>query len=54
MTRRGETPCHWAVERLDPGGWTVVEEMGLLLFPFWRERTVVYLRNEVLKASGRP
>jgi hypothetical protein len=45
--RRGNFAYKWTVEFLD-GEWTEESTTGLLLFPFWRKRTVRYLQNSLV------
>jgi len=46
--RRGNFPYKWTVEFLDGEQWTKESTTGLLLFPFWRKRTVRYLQNSLV------
>jgi hypothetical protein len=51
VTRRGDVAHHWVLEYRGRGGWVADSEVGLLLFPFWRTPSVVYLQNDVLKTG---
>lgn len=44
----GDLPYKWTVEHEREGEWTADSTTGLLLFPFWRKRTVRYLQNDRL------
>ena len=45
---RGSTPLKWVVESRKNGAWIQESETGLLFFPFWRARRIVYLQNRLL------
>jgi hypothetical protein len=45
--RRGNFPYKWTVEFREGKQWTE-STTGLLLFPFWRKRTVRYLQNSLV------
>ncbi len=48
VTYHGSMPTKWVVESLRGGAWVPDSETGLLLFPFWRRKRVVYRRNRVI------
>lgn len=46
---RGKMPIRWTVEFLEDGKWREESTTGLLLFPFWRRRRVVYRQNALIQ-----
>jgi hypothetical protein len=46
---RGGTTCSWPVEQEQEGEWGAISTVGLVLIPFWRRRTVIYLRNQYIR-----
>jgi hypothetical protein len=51
VTQRGTFAYKWQCQILRDGAWCGTTETGLLFFPFWRRRTVVYLQNRLLTAA---
>jgi hypothetical protein len=49
--RRGGVDYRWQLEALEAGRWIADGVVGLLLFPFWRRREVLYLQNRLLEAA---
>ncbi|MEM9542361.1 MAG: hypothetical protein AAGA60_23065 [Cyanobacteria bacterium P01_E01_bin.42] len=49
VIRRGNTPCQWTLESLENGTWIPDSQVGLLLVPFWRAKTVIYLQNNLIE-----
>jgi hypothetical protein len=45
--RRGSFAYRWTVESKHNGEWVADSETGLLLFPFWKTKTVRYLQNDL-------
>jgi len=37
----------WTLQQLSDGSWVTHSEVGLLLFPFWRRKRVVYRQNHL-------
>jgi hypothetical protein len=48
---RGGRDYLWTLESLEDDGWRPDSTTGLLLYPFWRRKTVRYLRNAVIAAD---
>jgi hypothetical protein len=48
---RGSMPTRRVVESLRDGSWVPDTETGLILFPFWRRKRVVYRQNHLLPAA---
>lgn len=42
---RGNYPYKWTVESLENGTWTEMSTTGLVFFPFWRRKRVVYKQS---------
>ena len=53
VERRGAVAYRWTVEARDGDRWREDSTTGLLLFPFWRRRTVEYRQNALIRADGR-
>ena len=52
---RGNTPYRWTVEGFENGQWQADSTTGLLLFPLWRRRRVVYRQNSLIQGTtGKP
>ena len=51
---RGGLDYHWTLQVLREGEWRSDLMTSLLLFPFWRKKTVRYLRNSVITTEGIP
>ena len=49
---RGGKDYLWTLESLEDDGWRPDSTTGLLLYPFWRRKTVRYLRNAVIAADA--
>lgn len=49
---RGGMEYCWALEKLDVGEWRTDSITCQLFFPFWRKKTVRYLRNDLIAADG--
>ncbi len=47
--RRGKYSYKWTMELFEEGQWAEYSTTGLLLFPFWRKRSVRYLQNDLVK-----
>jgi len=50
VSRRGGKAHSWTLEALENDNWVPYGTTGLLFFPFWRERDVIYLQNTYLNA----
>lgn len=48
ILQRGDFPYRWIVEYFEEGQWRMDSETGLLLFPFWRKKTVRIIQNKIL------
>jgi hypothetical protein len=46
--RYGDFAYKWVVESNQKGSWIEYGTTGLLLFPFWRKKSVVYLQNQLV------
>jgi hypothetical protein len=44
---RGRMARRWAVQWLNDGSWVTDSEVGLLLFPLWRRKQIVYRQNHL-------
>jgi hypothetical protein len=53
VSRRGGRDYRWAMEALTDGVWREDSVTGLLFFPFWRRKTVRYLRNTAITSKRR-
>ncbi len=51
---RSSLDYHWTLQVLKEGEWRSDMMTSLLLFPFWRKKTVRYLRNSVIATEGVP
>lgn len=49
---RGKFPYRWTVESKQNGRWIAYSETGLLIFPFWKRKEVVYLQNNLITLGG--
>ena len=49
ITQRGGFAYKWTLQYRDGDNWVDDSTTGLFLFPFWRKKTVVYLRNNVIQ-----
>ncbi len=49
---RGNTEYRWTIERKQGDKWVRVEECGLLFFPFWKRKRVIYRRNRFISSRG--
>ena len=47
-TRRGFAH-RWTVEHFDGQAWQDQSTTGLMLFPFWRKKSVSYLQNSIIR-----
>lgn len=52
--RRGGFSYRWIVEALTDGDWVPESETGLLIFPFWRRRSVEIRQNHLIKHGDSP
>lgn len=52
--RRGKFPYRWIVESNQNGKWIADSETGLLIFPFWKKKEVVYLQNNLITSGDEP
>lgn len=50
--RRGNVAYRWDVESKENGQWVADSVTGLLVFPFWKRREVVYLQNRVITSTS--
>ena len=48
---RGSIPTKWIVEFQQNGSWVQDSETGLIFFPFWCPRRLVYKQNRLLPAA---
>ena len=54
VAKRGRRRYRWTVEAFTDGGWREDSTVGLFMFPFWRQRVIVYLQNDLIAGhSGR-
>jgi hypothetical protein len=51
VTKRGSFACNWVVESKNENEWVKDSETGLIFIPFWRKKSVQYLRNSIIKGS---
>ena len=47
--QRGKYSYKWTMELLEEGQWSEYSTTSLLLFPFWKKRSVRYLQNGLVK-----
>lgn len=47
----GDVPCRWTVEAKRDGQWVEDSTTGLLVFPFWRKKTIRYLQNSLIEGT---
>ena len=52
--RRGKFSYRWLVESKQNGKWVADSETGLLIFPFWKRKEVVYLQNNLITSGDEP
>ena len=52
--RRGKFAYRWIVESKQDGKWIPDSETGLLIFPFWIRKEVVYLQNNLITSGDEP
>ena len=45
---RGEYPQKWTVEYLDGETWHEASITGLIFFPFWRRKSIIYRQNNLI------
>jgi hypothetical protein len=45
---RGDTPYKWVVESFRNGKWVMVQEAGLLFFPFWKKKIEKVFQNSIM------
>jgi hypothetical protein len=45
---RGRMRCKWVLEYLADNQWYEDSTVGLLLFPFWRQPSTIYLQNQLV------
>jgi len=45
---RGSNPYKWVIESLQNGEWVMVQETGLLFFPFWKKKTEKIYQNSII------
>lgn len=45
---RGNSPQKWIVEYFQDGVWHEDSTTGLFFFPFWRRKTVIYRKNNLI------
>lgn len=48
---RGNSPYKWVVESLQNGKWEMVQETGLLFFPFWKKKSEKIYQNSIIWAQ---
>jgi hypothetical protein len=46
---RGSFPQKWILESKRNGEWVPDSETGLIIFPFWRKKTILYKQNLLIK-----
>ncbi len=49
ILQRGRFPYKWTLQYLEGDDWVDDTTTGLMFFPFWRKKTVVYLQNNVIQ-----
>lgn len=49
VTSRGGTDYRWTVQHLVDGSWCDDSQTGLLLFPFWRQRSERFHQNRIIR-----
>jgi hypothetical protein len=49
--RRGNSAYRWTVESKENGEWVADSVTGLVLFPFWKRKEVVYLQNNLISGD---
>ena len=49
---RGTFPYRWTVQSLEAGQWSADSTTGLLFYPLWRRKIVIYKLNSTIKSSG--
>ncbi len=47
--RRGTSPYRWTVQKKEGNDWATISVTGLLVFPFWKRKSVRYLHNHWIK-----
>ncbi len=52
--RRGRIDYRWTLEYHNKAGWKEDSTTGLLLFPFWRKREVIYRQNAAIEEENCP
>jgi len=45
---RGSSPYKWVIESLQDGEWVMVQETGLLFFPFWKKKSEKIYQNSII------
>jgi hypothetical protein len=45
---RGNRPYKWIIESYQNGKWKMVQETGILFFPFWKKKTEKIYQNNIL------
>ena len=48
---RGDGEYRWTIERKQGDRWVRVEECGLLFFPFWKRKRVMYRQNRFIRGA---
>lgn len=48
IVMRGDSPQKWIVEDFDDEIWREANIMGLIFFPFWRRKTIIYRQNNLI------
>jgi len=50
---RGALRCKWVLEYEKDGEWYEDSTVGLIFYPFWRRRRIIYLQNHLIPAEAR-
>jgi hypothetical protein len=54
VCKRGKTEYKWTVQFESDNSWQGFNTTGLLLFPFWRAKTIEYRQNNLIDLSEMP
>lgn len=52
VDRRGSTPYRWTLEYRDGEGWKFEGLTSLVLYPYWRRKSVGYLQNHIISDTA--
>ena len=51
ITMRGSQHHKWVLESNRDGEWVQDSQTGLLFYPFWRQKSIVYKQNQLIQRS---